>query len=77
MITELSKREAIRQAVLRSGFPLQMEISGVLRKRDYEVYNGVYFFDPDEKKAREFDIEAFMSTSRNANTRIVFLNSIF
>ena len=54
-----------------------MEISGVLRKRDYEVYNGVYFFDPDEKKAREFDIEAFMSTSRNANTRIVFLNSIF
>jgi len=37
-----------------------MEISSILRKRDYEVSNGVYFFDPDEKKAREFDIEAVL-----------------
>lgn len=35
-----------------------METSSILRKRDYEVYNGVYFFDNDEKKPREFDIEA-------------------
>jgi len=41
-----------------------MEVSSVLRKRDYEVYNGVYFFDNDEKKAREFDIEGVLSLDR-------------
>lgn len=65
------KEEIIKRAVLKSGFPLQMEISGVLRKRDYDVYNGVYFFDPDEKKAREFDIEAFMSTERIKSDKLI------
>ncbi len=45
---------------MKSGFPLQMEISSILRKRGYEVFNGVYFFDNDQKKAREFDIEAIL-----------------
>jgi hypothetical protein len=59
-----NKKEIIKRAILKSGFPLQMEISGILIERDYEVYNSVYFFDPDEKKPREFDIEAFMSPKR-------------
>lgn len=46
---------------MKSGFPLQLEISSVLRNRNYDVTNGVYFFDNDEKKAREFDIEAIPS----------------
>lgn len=54
------KIEFIKKQILKSGFPLQMEISAILRKRNYEVYNGVYFFDYDEKKAREFDIEAMV-----------------
>lgn len=52
--------EFIKKQLLRSGFPLQLEVSSILRKRDYEVSNGVYFFDDDEKKAREFDIEAVL-----------------
>lgn len=59
-----NKKEIIKRAILRSGFPLQMEISVILTERNYEVYNSVYFFDPDEKKLREFDIEAFMSTKQ-------------
>lgn len=55
-----SKIEAIKKQILKSGFPLQMEISSILRKRGYETSNGVYFFDQDEKKAREFDIEAVL-----------------
>jgi hypothetical protein len=43
---------------MKSGFPLQLEISSILRRRSYEVTNGVYFFDEDEKKARELDVEA-------------------
>ena len=38
-----------------------MEISSILRNRCYDVTNGIYFFDEDEKKAREFDIEAIPS----------------
>jgi hypothetical protein len=60
----LGREEIIRQAILRSGFPLQMEISAILSKRDYEVFNSAYFFDPDEKKTREFDIEAFLSPTK-------------
>lgn len=42
-----------------------MEVSSVLRKRGYEVTNGVYFFDNDKKKAREFDIEAVLPYDAN------------
>jgi len=59
-LSQNSKIEAIKKQILKSGFPLQMEISAILRKRDYEVSNGIYFFDQDEKKAREFDIEAVL-----------------
>lgn len=37
-----------------------MEIASILRKRGYDVSSGVYFFDNDERKAREFDIEAVL-----------------
>jgi len=52
--------EPIKKQLLRSGFPLELEVSLILRKRGYEVSNSVYFFDDDEKKAREFDIEAVL-----------------
>lgn len=55
------KIEFIKGQILKSGFPLQMEISSILRKRNYDVTNGVYFFDNDGKKARELDIEAIPS----------------
>jgi hypothetical protein len=54
------KIEVIRKAILRGGFPLQMEVSGILTSRHYYVRNSTYFFDPDERKLREFDIEAHM-----------------
>jgi hypothetical protein len=66
-----NKKEIIRQAILKSGFPLQMEVSGILTERDYEVDNSVYFFDQDEKKSREFDIEAYMSTKQEKSDELV------
>ncbi len=60
----MSKEANIRQAVIRSGFPLQLEIAHKLNERGYDVSNSVYFFDRDEKKARELDIETFMNADR-------------
>jgi len=54
------KIKFLKKQIMKSGFPLQLEISSLLRKRGYDVYNGVYFFDRDEKKTREFDIEAVL-----------------
>ena len=63
------KIEFIKKQILKSGFPLQMEMSAILRKRDYEVFNGVYFFDNDEKKLREFDIEATLPFDKIAPSK--------
>jgi hypothetical protein len=52
------KLDFIKKELLKSGFPLEMEVSSILRKRNYEVFKSVYFFDDDEQKAREFDIQA-------------------
>jgi hypothetical protein len=52
------KLDFIKKELLKSGFPLEMEVSSILRKRNYEVFKSVYFFDDDEQKAREFDIFA-------------------
>ncbi len=48
----------IKESILKSGFPFQMQICDILSKRGYDVTNGIYFYDSDMKIARELDIEA-------------------
>jgi len=45
----------------RTGYPLEIEISSILDKT-YVVSNNEYFFDWEEDKAREIDIDAFPLT---------------
>lgn len=52
------KIKLIKEALLRSGYPLEIEISSILRKREYEVTPKSPFFDKDEQKTRELDIMA-------------------
>lgn len=54
------KIEFIKSQIFKSGFPLELEISSILRKRGYQVTNSQYFFDNDENKPREFDIDAYI-----------------
>ena len=63
---KMSKEAAVKEAIKKSGFPLQLEIAHLLEERGYDVSNSVYFFDKDEKKAREIDIETFMNADRIA-----------
>jgi hypothetical protein len=42
-----------------TGFPLQVEIASYLENKKYGVRNNEYYFDPDEKKARDIDIDAY------------------
>ena len=72
---KLSSREEIKQAILRGGFPFQMEISYILSKRGYDVSNSLYFFDRDENKAREFDIETFMDCQKAGSDKLVDVDS--
>lgn len=58
---ERNKIEFIKEKIMESGFPLELEVSSILRNRNYDVTHGMYFFDEDEKKARELDIEAIPS----------------
>lgn len=58
------KIEFIKEQICKSGFPLEMDTSLLLRKRNCQVYNNVYFFDDDAQKEREFDIMAFLSPNK-------------
>jgi hypothetical protein len=42
----------------KTGFPLELEISAILRKRRYELYGNQFF--EDNGKVREIDMEAFI-----------------
>ena len=56
----------IRDALKKTGFPLELEVSAVLTERDYDVW-GNQFFEHDGK-VKEIDMEAWMPcpSSRSA-----------
>lgn len=49
--------EHLVQELTRTGYPLEIEVSSML-DNNYSVTNNKYFFDWEEKKAREIDIAA-------------------
>lgn len=52
-----SLEEFLKQELKRTGYPLEIEIASALEKT-YLVENNSYYFDSDEHKAREIDIDA-------------------
>jgi hypothetical protein len=49
-------KERLLQDILKTGFPLEMEISQKLRNNGWNVRNGSYYIDKDEDKGREIDV---------------------
>jgi len=50
--------DEIKNVILKTGFPLELEISNLLRNKNFEVICNQMYFDEDFSKIREIDIEA-------------------
>ena len=55
---EQDKIEKIRKYILKSGYPLEIEIGGILRKSGWLVINQCPYLDKETKKVRTADILA-------------------
>ena len=53
--------ERIKKDIKKSGFPLEIEVSEVLKKHEWRVLNQQYYFDRDERKVRTIDILAYVA----------------
>ena len=53
--------ERIKEDIKKSGFPLEIEVSKVLKRHEWRVLNQQYYFDQDEKKGRTIDILAYIT----------------
>jgi len=53
-----AKEDYIREQILKSGFPLEIETYSILEQNDWLAFANDYYFDEDEKKEREIDLTA-------------------
>ena len=53
--------ERIKNDIKKSGFPLEIEVSEVLKRHEWRVLNQQYYFDRDERKVRTIDILAYVA----------------
>lgn len=58
--------EYIRKTLMKTGFPLELEISSILEsqlaeEQGWDITYNRYFFDDDEKKGREIDISVLFN----------------
>lgn len=51
-------KKTLLEDINKSGFPAEIDISTILEKKSWMVYNGGLFFDKEELKERELDIHA-------------------
>nr|MDO8080825.1 hypothetical protein [Candidatus Freyarchaeota archaeon] len=56
----------IKKEIERSGFPLEIEISSILKEDEWEVLPSSPYYDKDEGKWREIDIKAYKSAERSS-----------
>jgi len=59
MNNNLNEVIRIKEYIEKSGLPLEIEITSILREHNWTVNNQAYFYDEDEKKARNIDMFAF------------------
>ncbi len=57
-MSEKDKIERIRERILRSGFPLEIEIGNLLRKHGWLVFNQMPYVDKESGKIRLADVVA-------------------
>ena len=53
--------ERIKEDIRKSGFPVEIEVSEVLKRHEWRVLNQECYFDPDERKIRTIDIAAYVA----------------
>jgi len=53
-----TKEDYIREQILKSGFPLEIETYSILEQNNWMAFANDYYFDEDEKKEREIDLTA-------------------
>jgi hypothetical protein len=49
----------LKERIIASGFPLEIEISNILESKAFLLFNSNYYFDEEIQKGREIDIYAF------------------
>lgn len=54
-----SEIRKIEEDIKQSGFPLEIEVSSILKKDKWTVRNQAYYLDEDERKQRAVDIIAY------------------
>jgi len=55
----MSKSKKVKEWVLKSGYPLELEVIDNLKAHDWDVMASVNYFDEDEAKWRELDCKAY------------------
>ena len=58
---EKDEVEKIKEEIEKSGFPLEIEVSKVLKRHEWRVLNQQYYFDRDERKGRTIDVMAYVA----------------
>jgi len=62
--------EYLVERVKKSGYPLEIEISDVLERENFVVFNTQYYFDEERKQGRDIDIYALPLKPDTADDRI-------
>ena len=62
-------KDHLLEEIVKSGFPLEIQVSSILEDHDWVVMNNQPFRDPDEDKLRSVDILAFHEPTASDFTR--------
>jgi urate oxidase len=68
--TKISKTyiKDIKEDIKKAGFPLEISISTILKKKGWNVENQVFYFDKEKRKNRTIDILAQKTISENVGS---------
>src|SRR5208282_1726017 len=54
----------VAEQIRKSGYPLEVEISDILERHDWEVLPSIFYFDHDDSEFKETDILAYKVVAR-------------
>lgn len=63
--------EIIKETVLKTGFPAELEVSSIFQKRFWTVNHSLYYIDQETDKTREFDMLCHIYESLECPEKIV------
>jgi hypothetical protein len=63
--------EFIKKEIIKTGFPLEIEISSILKEDRWEVMSSAPYFDMDESRWREINIKAYKSAYEGSQGKLI------